>query len=166
MTSYHFQSRAGQIHMPSDFARQAFKKHLQNNEGAIFDVVKRTPESRQQRKFYHSSVLQLWAFLDGKDYKDSNILDQYHELAKIEFNGELIHSKSLVVKVGRSTRGKLHEGYLERIVDHLEQNYGIDRAKVLDPKLYRKFMEEIYPFETKYETFIDYMLELNLLPII
>lgn len=166
MNRFNFQAKEGQIHMPSEFARVAFKKHLQNNDGAVFDIVKRTPESRKQRKYYHSAVLQLFAFLDGKDYKNPDIIDQYHELCKVEFNGEIIVSKSFTTKVGRSTQGKLHEGYLERIIDHLEANYGIDRSKVLDPKLHKKFMNEIYPFQTQYETFIDYMLKLGLLPSI
>lgn len=160
---YHFQAKKGKISMLSEFTREAFRKHLVNNEGAVFDIVKRTPESRKQRKYYHGAVLQLFAYLDGKNYRDSSVIDQYHELCKVEFNGEIIVAKSLTVKIGRSTRGKLHDGYLERIIAHLEENYGIDRSKVLDPKLHKKFMAEIYPFETKYETFIDYLIELKLL---
>ena len=46
--------------------------------------------------------------------------------------------------------------------DWLEDNYGIDRNKVLDPKQYRKWRDEVYPFGGP-DTYIDYLLELGLL---
>ena len=66
-------------------------------------------------------------------------------------------------KVAKSTKGMLNKGYLERVIDHLVENYGIDPAMVLNPELYKKFRDEIYPMTSKYDTFIDYMVDLKLL---
>lgn len=160
---YHFQAKSGTIHMPSEFARGAFKKHLVNNEGSIFDVVKRTPEeSRSMRKFYHGAIIPLWAYLDGKDYKDSAVLEAMHEVAKLEFNGDFIKIDGKTKRYGKSTIGKLNDGFLNRIIEYLSENYRIDTSVVLSPDLYKKWKNEIWPYGGP-ETFIDYMLELKLL---
>lgn len=163
MKNYHFQAKSGAIHMPSEFTRMAFKRHLVNNEGAIFDVVKRTPEeSRSMRKFYHGAVITLWAYLDGKDYKDSALLEAMHEIAKVEFNGDFMRIEGKLKRYGKSTIGSLNEGFLNRVIEHLVENYGIDQSTVLDPKLYKKWKNEVWPFGGP-ETFIDYLIELKLL---
>lgn len=161
--NYHFQAKNSQIHMPSDFARQAFKKHLANNEGSVFDIVKRTPEeSRSQRSFYHGAVLKLWIFLDGKDYKNNDLVARYHEIAKLEFNGDFEVSNGKTYRIGKSTRQALNNGFLERVIDNLVTQYGIDQSVVLNPKLYKKWKTEIWPYGGP-ETFIDYMLSIRIL---
>lgn len=161
--NYHFQAKSGAISMPSEFARGAFKKHLQNNEGAIFDVVKRTAEeSRSQRKMYQGAYIPLWAYLDGKDYKNNDVLKAMHEIAKLEFNGDFMIVNGKTQKYGKSTIGKLNEGYMNRFLDYLVENYGIDPTIVLNPKLYKKWKTEVWPYGGPSD-FISYMLELKLL---
>lgn len=160
---HHFQAKNGAISMPSDFARTVFKKHLLNNEGAIFDIVKRTPEeSRSQRKFYHGAVLPLWVYLDAKDYKNSDMIARYHEIAKIEFNGDFEATNGKTYRIGKSTQKELNNGFLERVIDNLVSQYGIDQSIVLNPKLYKKWRNEVFPFGGP-ENFIDYMREIKLL---
>ncbi|MFA5050987.1 MAG: hypothetical protein WC499_02630 [Patescibacteria group bacterium] len=154
----------------SDYNRRALNDFLkdESNDGVIIAIESRTPESRQVRKFYHGAVLQLWAFLNGWDYRDSENLAFLHEHAKKEFNGEIVLLDGIQVKKGKSTKGLLAEndqqdsGYLERVIDYLERNYGIDRDKVLNPMHYKKFTEEIYGIST-YESYIDYLQELGYL---
>lgn len=119
------------------------------------------PESRKQRKFYHGAVLTLYAYLNGLDYRDNEVLDFLHEELKREFNGEDIILDGKRKRMGRSTRGHLKE-YLDRVIDYLEEQYGIDRGIVLNPELYKKFRDEIYG-EGEFDTFIDYMKSLKLL---
>lgn len=153
----------GGLSFSSDFSRDKFKTFLKENDGIILVVKPEVPESKNQRAFYHGAVLPLWAYLDGKDYKDSDTLTQMHEIAKREFNGEIIMINNKPEKVGKSSKGSLNDGYVERIVLYLIENYAIDPSVVLNPELYKKFRDEIYPFDRKYEDFIDYMRELNLL---
>lgn len=150
----------GELKM-SDYTAAHFRQDLKENPSARYEVERTTSESRNQRKFYHGAVLTLWAYLDGKDYKDSAVIDNMHDVAKREFNGEDFIVKGKIHRVGKSTKGELNE-FVERVVDYLEGNYGIDRAKVLDTKLYKKFRDEIY-MHGGFDTFIDYMLSLNLL---
>lgn len=121
------------------------------------------PESRNQRAFYHAAVLVLWAYLDGKNYRDSLVLEQMHEIAKREFNGEVMVVNGTPHKVSKSTKGLLNKGYLERVIDYLVESYGIDQGAVLNPEIYKKFRDEVYPFTSKYDTFIDYLRDMKLL---
>ena len=93
------------------------------------------------------------------------MLKKYHEYSKLEFNPEIVIIGGQPRKVGGSTKRKLNEGFLEKIIGYLEDNYGIDSSKVLSPQLYKKFRDEIYPSDTamKYDTFIDYMIDIKIL---
>ena len=128
---------------------------LHNGERFWLDTML-PKDSYNQRKFYHGGVLTLWIYLDGKDYKNKDILNDYHEWAKIEFNGEPFTVKGKTNKIGGSTKGKLNKGYIDRVIDYLEENYGIDRYLVLDPKQYKYFRDVVY-MNGEYETYIDYL---------
>ncbi len=112
---------------------------------------------------YHGAYLPLWAFLDGKDYKDSAVLEVLHEVAKLEFNPTVVVVNGKEKKIGKSTKGKLNKGFMERILDYLIENYAIDPAEVLNPDHYKDFKDRIYPYTTKYDTYIDYLLDLGVL---
>lgn len=142
---------------------EVLKDYSKKHEGQRFDLIPYTPESKYQRNFYHGAILKLWAYLDGKDYTDDSVIDQYHETAKIEFNGEIFTTGKLIShKIGKSTRGELNKGYLERIIDYLEENYAIKREEVLNPLHYKDFRDRIY-MQGKYKDYIVYLVDLRLL---
>lgn len=147
----------------SDYGRAKFIKFLKDNPGVRLTIEPMMPESRNQRAFYHGAVLVLWAYLDGNDWRDGETLNQYHEIAKREFNGEDIVVHGEVKRVSKSTKGMLNHGYLERVIDYLVESYGIDQGLVLNPETYKKFRDEIYPNTSKYDTFIDYMKSIKIL---
>lgn len=147
----------------SEYERAKFKTFLKENPGMRLQIEPMMPESKKQRGFYHGAVIVLWAYLDGKDYRDGLVLDQLHEIAKQEFNGEVIVVNGKAHKVSKSTKGLLNKGYLERVIDYLAENYGIDPGLALNPALYEKYRDEIYPFTDKYDTFIDYMRDLKII---
>lgn len=146
------------------YQRITFQEFIKGNKGDRIRVTleEYVPESKAQRAFYHGAVLVLWAYLDGKDYRDSRTLEIMHEIAKAEFNPEIFMLNGKEHRVGKSSKGKLNEGYVESIIDYLQENYGIDPAKVLNVDLYKKFRDQIYGFST-YDCFIDYMVAMNLL---
>jgi hypothetical protein len=157
------QVQDGKISFGTDYNRARFvEKAKKVGNPARIRIEFLSPESQGQRKFYHGAVLTLWAFLNGWDYKDSDVLDFLHNEAKNEFNGEIVILDGIKKKRGKSTKGELNHGYLERLIDHLEDQYGIDRRKVLNPNHYKDFRDRIY-MEGKYDTYIDYLLDLRLL---
>jgi hypothetical protein len=117
--------------------RVYFKQYLAAHPGVLCKITPVLPESNKQRRFYHGAVLPLWAYLDGKDYRSSEVLADLHEIAKYEFNGHEVIVEGRKMNVGRSTKGKELAPYLERVIEHLVDNYGIDPTEVLDPKQYK-----------------------------
>ena len=162
MTFFTATSTGVALDMGSETNRAKFKQFLLENKGIRLKIEPVTPESRGQRAFYHGAVIPLWAYLDGKDYKDNLVLDQLHDIAKREFNGEVLVVYGKAYKVSKSTKGLLNKGFLERVIDYLVENYGIDQGVVLNPNLYVKFRDEIYPY-SNYDTFIDYMEDIKLI---
>src|ERR1700709_239769 len=87
-----------------------FLNFVKENPGVPWKLTPMLPESGKQRRFYHAAVLPLWAYLDGKDYRDSQVLADLHEVAKVEFNGAIIVVNGETRRVGRSTKGALRDG--------------------------------------------------------
>lgn len=135
-----------------------FKQYLKANPGAVLRITPVFPESNKQRKFYHGAVLPLWAYLDGKDYRDSAVLRQMHEVAKLEFNTEYVVVKGRGYRLGKSTKGReaLTE-FLGRLLEYLVNNYAIEPSLVLDPQHYKNFIETIY-MHGKFETYIEFLI--------
>lgn len=154
----------------SDYNRRSLNDFIKQkeNQGVVVAIESRTPESRQVRKFYHGAILPLWAYLNGYEYRDSEVLGFLHEHAKREFNGELVVLDRKEVRRGGSTKGLLNEndqhnsGYLERVINYLEENYGIDRDKVLNHEHYKKWRDEFYSIG-EHEDYIAYLIDLKFL---
>ncbi len=135
------------------------KQDVRENPGARYDIIKQTPESKNQRGFYHGGVLVLWAYLNGWDYKDNSTLAFLHDKAKEEFNGEMVILDGKKVIKGKSTKGRLSE-HLEDVISYLEDEYAVDRKKVLDVKQYKHWRDAIYPFGGA-DTYIEYLIEIK-----
>lgn len=118
-----------------------------------------TPESSEQRGFYHGGVLALWAHLDGKDYRKSSIIDAYHEVAKLEFNPEIVIVNGQARKIGKSTKRVLNS-HIEKVIDYLVENYGINPEEVLNPSVYKDWAARIYPFGGP-DNFISYLISIS-----
>lgn len=159
---YWAKAQNGSLNMGSDLMRENFRKFLLNHEGVKIEFNPVLPESRKQRGFYHGAVLPLWAYLNNWDYHDKDILDFLHHEAKKEFNGEMVMMDKKMVVRGKSTKGELGKGFLERVVDYLVDNYGINPMSVLNPEMYKDFRDRIYG-NGQYEDYISYLEALNLL---
>lgn len=148
----------------TDYQRATYRDFIKKNAGKKVRIVAEelTPESKNQRRFYHGAVLTLWAYLDGNDYKNPKVLEHYHEFAKKEFNPEILIINGKKERFGKSTKGELNHGYVEKVIENLVDQYGIDPAKVLNVELYKKFRDQIN-IMGDYDTFIDYMIDVNIL---
>ncbi len=156
-------SNGKSLNLGSEYNKARFRKDLMQHIGRKYRITLEDYESKEQRGFFEGAVIPLWVYLDGNDYKSSKIIKQYREEAKREFNPEILTIAGKVKKVPGSTKNKL--GIIEKVIDFMEEQYGIKREVVLNTELYKKYRDEIRPFDTeyKYETFIDYMRELNLI---
>lgn len=154
------QSKEGKLKFSSIYAKNRFTQDLKDNDGARYRITRETPESRKQRGFYHGAVIPLWIYLDGNDYRNSTLIEHYHHEAKKEFNTGMIVRNGVTEKYGKSTKGILNKGYLDKVVDHLEEQYGIKRQDVLDNEHYKEWRDSIYPHGGP-DHYIAYLIELK-----
>jgi hypothetical protein len=149
----------------SRYTKADFREYLRVNGPCRITISHDLPESGKLRRFYHGAVLPLWAFLDGKDHRDSKIIADLHEVAKIEFNGEIITVGGMARKIGRSSKGWQLQEFVERVITYMEENYGIDRAQCLNPDDYKHWRDTVvttYSVNTDApDTFIDHLVQMG-----
>lgn len=162
MTHFLAYSNKGALSLGTEYNRARFKQDLRENDGARYRIERMTPESRDQRGFFEGAVIPLWVYLDGNDWRNSNIVKHYHNESKKEFNGDFIIRAGQKEKIGKSTKGILNKGFLDKVIDFLEEQYGIERIEVLNPETYKRWRDELYGTgET--DDFIEYMVETGML---
>ena len=160
MSVFHFKAGiSGDMEFPSDYARNRYKVYLIRNPGMRFKVSPLTPESDKQRKFFEGAVVPLFAYYqENLNWKNPDDLIKVREWLKLEFNGELLNILGRINKVAMSTKGKLNDGFLERVIDYMAEN-GYDTS-LLDPEAYKHWRDQIYSWG-KADTYIDYLLEIG-----
>lgn len=134
--------------------------HAKHNIGKRFILEDLEPESKKQRGFFEGAVIPMWVYLDGNDHRSSIRQKQYHELAKEEFNPEIIIYLGKQKKVAGSTKGKLNgeNGMINKVIDFLEEQYAIKREEVLLPSKYKHWKDTIYPYKCA-DNYVDYLVE-------
>jgi hypothetical protein len=138
------------------------KEFIKENPNMPFELRPIFPESTRQRGWFEGALVPLVTFYqEGMDHRNSKDRDKVREWLKIEFNGELVTIGDTVHRVAQSTSQKLNLGFLERITDWLMTNYAPSN-EALDPKAYKRWHDKVFPYGGP-ETYIDYLLELNLL---
>lgn len=156
------QSKDGKL-STTDYNRLRLMHDLKTNDGAKYRIERVTVESRLQRRFYEGGVIKLWVYLDGNDYKNSRVCKHYHDQANREFNGDIIVRNGKSELIGLSSKGKLErDGLCEKVIEFLEEQYSIDRTKVLDPAKYKYWRDALYS-TGEFDTYIDYLKSINAL---
>lgn len=157
--------KPGGISFGSEFNRGRFLDWTKKNVGQRVGLSLLLPESTKQRGFFEGGVCALVAFYqEGMNHLDPEDIKTVREMLKIEFNGVFVKIGGKSTKIGGSTKGELNEGFLDRVIDWMEEEYGIDRAVVLNPATYKDWRDRVYP-EGGPSNFIDYMVEIGLLQI-
>lgn len=156
-------AKDGKLTFSNPQKRASLARFLVEYSGVALVITALLPESTKQRRFYHGAVLPLWAYLNDLDYHNHDVLNWLHEQAKEEFNGKFVVLDGKSKKMGQSTKGNLN-AFCERVIDHLEAQYGVDRSKLLEPKNYKHWNNTIRPYGGP-DNYIDYLLEIRLLPV-
>lgn len=159
--NYFALAQNGRLNMESEFARENFRKFLLKFEGARIALVPVIPESKKQRGMFEGAYIPLWVYLDGKDHRDTEICNDYHELAKLEFNAGTVVLNGTPRKYGKSTKGKKAlQSTMDKMLDYLVENYAIDPMEVLNTEHYFDWKNRIFPFGGP-DNYIDYMVEMG-----
>lgn len=157
--------KAGSFSFGSDANRRRFLDWTKKNVGQRVGISLLLPESTKQRGFFEGAVCPMVAFFqEGMNYLDPDDVKTVREMLKIEFNGKFVSIGGRSTKIGATTKGELNQGFLDRVIDWMEEQYGIDRAMVLNPAHYKDWRDRVYP-EGGPDNYIAYLVELNLLQI-
>lgn len=148
-----------------DFAEQTrikFKSYIKNHPNTPFEIVPLLPESGKQRRFFEGAVVPLVTFYqEGMDYRNAEDVRNVREWLKVEFGGGFVTIHGKAHKIARSTKNQLNQGFLERVIEWLTENYA-PPEEALDPKKYQHWKDVIYP-DGGPETYIDYLVELKII---
>lgn len=143
--------------------REAYINYAKKNPDRNMVIEPEHIESTNQRRFFEGGLITLFAYLDGLDYKDYQVIKDLREyVIKPEFSPGTMLVRGKTVKIGKSTKGEL-DIIIERMIDWMEHEYGIDRDQCMDTKDFKKFRDTIWGF-SNYDTYIDYLVDMKRLP--
>lgn len=155
----------GGFNLGSEYNRAQFINWTRANIGARVGISLLLPESSKQRGFFEGAICPMVAFFqEGMNHRNYEDIKTVREMLKIEFNGVYVNIKNKSTKIGGSTKGELNQGFLDRVVDWMEEQYGINRAEVLNPNEYKKWRNEVFPYGGP-DDFIDYLVSIGKLKI-
>ncbi len=162
MPTFQAQSKDGRLSLGSAYNRQRFQQFLTENPNARLKIEPLLPESIKQRGFFEGAVVPLIAYYqEDLDHRNDEDCSRVREWLKIEFNPQMVVIDDKVHKVPGSTKGKLQEGFLEKVMDWMtDQGY---KVELLNPDDYKDWRDRIFPHGGP-DNYIDYLAELNRLP--
>jgi hypothetical protein len=149
----------------SEYWRKVLRQAVKDNGKPIRAIIDPLmPESRNQRKYLHGCLLPLLVYLDGNDYRDSEILEHYFENYKREFSPELIKINGKIHTFGKSTKGsKALLKFISTLQDYIVDNYGISYDnKAMSTDSY-KYWRDVLLTED-YNDYISYCVAMKFIP--
>ena len=144
------------------YTQMKLNHYAKDNPNAPFEIRQIMPESNKQRGFFEGAICPLVAYYqEGMDYRNSENIREVREWLKVEFNGDFVTIGGKSNKVAQSTKNKLSDGFLERVIEYLIENYA-PPYEALDPKKFRDWKDRIYPYGGP-EDYLSYLKEINIL---
>lgn len=144
------------------YTKAKLRQFMAEHPGLPFEIVPLLPESKNQRGFFEGAICPLLAFYqEGMDHHDAEDVRNVREWLKIEFNGDFTTICGKSHKVPKSTKNKLNQGFLERVIGYIEDNYTPPR-EALDTESFKKWRDTVFPFGGP-DNYIDYLAERNIL---
>ena len=153
----------GGLQFDSNFQRNFFHDWTNKNVGKRVEIVPILPESGKQRRWFEGAVVPLITYYqEGYDHHATEDKRMVREWLKVEFNGDFMDIKGIVHKVAKSTKNKLNEGFLERVLEWIQENYA-PPAEALSPAKYKHWRDVVFPSGEGHDNYIDYLIELKIL---
>lgn len=144
------------------YTKMHLKKFIKENPNMPFELKPQFPESTKQRGYFEGGICPLVAFYqEGMEHRNSKDVERVREWLKIEFNGEIINFRGKTHRIAKSTKNRLNQGFLERVVDYIIENYA-PPMEALDPEKYKHWRDAVYPYGGA-DNYIDYLVELNII---
>lgn len=144
------------------YTKMHLKKFMKENPNLPFEWKPLLPESLKQRAFFEGGLCPLLTYYqEGLDHRNSRHVEMVREWLKLEFNGEIIAIGGKTHKIAKSTKNKLNQGFLERVMGYLLDNYALP-LEAIDPEKYKHWKDVVYSYGGA-DNYIDYLVELNLL---
>ena len=97
-------------------------------------------------------------YQEGFDHTNHHDCKEIREWLGREFNGEFKSIGGKMQKVAKSTKGELNRGFIERVLDWMQEN-GY-QTELLMPEDYKNWKAKIFPFGGP-DNYIDYLLEIK-----
>lgn len=163
MTKFLAQANKGGLDFGSDYNRARFNDFLKENEGIRLRIESVTPESKKQRGYYEGCICPLIAYYQNDmNHHDTDDLKRVRFWLASEYLPNTVVLNGKAKTMAGSTKGKLANGFLEKVLDWLIDNYAPPR-EAIDPEFYKKFRDAIRPFEDVPKNYIDYLISLKIL---
>jgi hypothetical protein len=154
-------SKDGKGFVFSDFFKVRLKIYMRQNPNQPFELKPILAESKKQRGWFEGGLCTLVAFYhEGLDHHDPKDVAKAREWLKIEFNSEIVALGGIAHKIAKSTKNELNSGFLEKIVQYLEEDGCPPEA--LDPKQYKNWHDSVFPYGGP-DNYIDYLLAINII---
>lgn len=144
------------------YTKMWLKDFMKENPNMAFEIKPLLPESKEQRGFFEASLCAVVAFYqEGMDHRNSDDIRKVREWLKQEFNSELVEISGKCHRVAQTTKNNLNDGFIEKIVAYIEENFAPPR-EVLDTNKYKYWRDVIFPNGGP-DNYIDYLVEINVL---
>ncbi len=148
----------------TEYWRTQIKKEVKDHEGPIrAEIQTLLPESRAMRGYVNGGLIPLLVYLDGNDYKKSDVCEFYFWHYKKEFTPEAIKVGGKIELKPKSSKGaKALKVFADKIQDYLDENHGIPYdSLVTNPEHYKNWRDTISMDST--DTYIEYCQKLKLI---
>lgn len=155
MKSFQAQSVDGKLKIS-----RTLSQHVLSHPKMRYDVTPVLPESREMRGFYHGAVCALFCHLqEHLDHHKAEDVAWAHEWFKMHLNADLRIIDGKPEIIGKTTKGKLSD-HIEKCIEMLEDDYGVNRQECLDPSKYKDWRDRIFP-DGGPRTYIDYLVSIG-----
>jgi len=146
----------------SPYNRIRLKEWMKENHGRLMKLTAKHVESAEQRGWFEGGLIPFITYhQDNMDHHEADDRHKVREWLKLEFNADMVAIGGKTHMIAQSTKGVLNEGIIENILAWCEDQ-GM-KVELLDPKIYKKWRDEIRPFGGP-DNFIDYLVKIKKLP--
>lgn len=161
MTNFQFRALNGTFDF-HPITKSLLYKDMKENEGAVYEIKRRTKESRNIRRFFEGGLVPLYLFYTGREWHSGVNHDLARDEIKRGFNGD---DRINPITGKMEVYGKSTVGELKRITLELEQWLGENYQmpfEAVDSERYLHWRDAVFPYGGP-DDYVDYLCELSII---